>query len=82
MEVGRGGEADSGWDLEAAGRGGSGLPAVVCGRRAHGGKRAAVPGSCGADDASMERPHGGSVAHGGPLGWRGSRRIRTSRPWP
>jgi hypothetical protein len=32
----RGEEADTGGDLEAAGRGGSGLPAIVCGKRAHG----------------------------------------------
>jgi hypothetical protein len=53
---------------------------MVSGRRAHGWEGAAGAGTRGPDEAGMGRPHGGSVAHGGPLWCRGSRRIMTSKP--
>ena len=78
----RGVDPDVRWDPRAAGRGGSRLPAMVSGRRADGWEGATVPGTGGPEDAGMGRPHGGAVAQGGPLGWRGRRRITTSQPLP
>jgi hypothetical protein len=73
---------DAGWDPRAARRGGSRWPAMVSGRRVDGWEEATGPGTRGPDDAGMGKPHGGSMAHGGPLWRRGSRRITTSQPGP
>jgi hypothetical protein len=55
---------------------------MVAGRRVEGWEEATVSGTRGAAEASLGKPHGSSVAHGGPLGWRGSWRITTSKPCP
>jgi hypothetical protein len=78
----RGEDPDARWDPRAAGRGGSGLSALVSGRRAHGWEGATGPGTGGRDAAGMGRPHGGSGAHGGPVWCRGRRRITTRTPCP
>jgi hypothetical protein len=76
----RGEDPDTGWDARVAGQGGSGMPAMMSGRRAHGESGVAVAGTRGPDAAGLGRPHGGSGAHGGPRWCRGSRRITTSPP--
>jgi hypothetical protein len=63
----RGRDQDAGWDPRAARGGGSRWLAMVSGRRVDGWEEATGPGTRGPDEAGLGRPHGGAVAHGGPL---------------
>jgi hypothetical protein len=55
------------WEPRAARGGGRRWPAMVAGRRVEGWEEATVSETRGPDEAGFGRPHGGSVAHGGPL---------------
>jgi hypothetical protein len=63
-------------------RGCSGLLAKVPGRKTEGWQGAPALESRGGDEAGRRVHKGSSVAHGGPLRRRGSRRITINRPWP
>jgi hypothetical protein len=63
----RGEGEDAWWEWRVARGGGRRWPAMVAGRRVEGWEEATVLGTRGPAEAGLGRPHGSSVAHGGPL---------------
>jgi hypothetical protein len=77
----RGEDEGAWWEPRAARGGGRRWLAMVSGGRVEGWEEAPGSRTRGPAEAGWERPHGGAVAHGGPLCWRGSWRMTTNRPW-